>query len=219
MNKLFRLFKKIGDRIHALTPEQKRLKDCYKIFASSPESDWIIGWKEAKKIHRLIKARRPKNILELGTGIGTTAAIMALAAPDSQITTVEQKEKCLAIARRLIPTALQKRIIFHLSQPVVFSPAICRDKEQCSGYETLPLERGPFDLVVVDGPSAFEQNGQIYRLPNGDLFNLTNHITPQGVVFIDNRKEALVLYKKYLFHQFKILSEWRTYTILEKIKS
>lgn len=200
-----------------LNPEEIRLRRIYKIFADSPEGGWIIGWKEARKIYRLIKVRNSKNALELGTGIGAAAAIMAFAMNgEGKVTTIEQKESCLRMAREFIPRALQKKISFVLSEPDIFSPPILKDGEKISCYKKLPLENGPFDFVLVDGPGAFEKDGVMQREPNGDLFNLVSVIKPRGIVFVDNRKIALALYLKYLSEYFITIGSWRTYCVLER---
>ena len=215
---LLRVLKKIKNKLIGFNPSERKLKEIYDIFAKSPEGGWIIGWKEAKKIYHLIKVRDAKNALELGTGIGAAAAIMALAVEDSgKVTTIEQKKECLEIAKKLIPDNLQQKISFHLSEPCTFTSPILKQGERISGYKNLPVERGPFDFVLVDGPGSFWENGQMNHHPNGDLFNLISHIKLGGIVFVDNRKVALALYLKYLDQYFRPGGSWKNYCILEKI--
>ena len=214
---LERLIKRIRRKFSKPSTEEKRLQEIYDIFASSPDSGWIVSWKEAKKIHQLIKIRNSKNALELGTGIGTAAAIMANAMGENgKVTTLEQSEKCLHLARMLIPPELKRKINFVLSEPCVLSLPILKQGEKISGYKKLPVEFGPFDFVLVDGPGTFEENGEKVRHPNGDLFSLIPHIIPHGIVFVDNRKKALAFYLKYLLEYFTVGGSWSNYCFLER---
>lgn len=53
----------------------------------------------AKKIYMLVKEKKPKTILELGTCCGFSSAYMSKASPDSSIKTVEGAPALAAIAR------------------------------------------------------------------------------------------------------------------------
>ncbi len=83
-----------------VNPRERRLRALYARFASSPDGARIIAFCNAKKVHRLIKKLRPRRVLELGTGIGASAAFIADALPEGGVlTTLEQNEKYCRIAR------------------------------------------------------------------------------------------------------------------------
>lgn len=80
-------------------------------------------------------AVRPKNILELGTAVGITAAALALTCPYANITTVERDENFYA-------EAVQNFKNLGISPRV---SAICGDAGEVIGR----LE-GPFDFIFLD---------------------------------------------------------------------
>ena len=94
--------------------EKPKLKDIYNIFASHPEGQWIMEATNAQILYRFVKENKIKKVLDLGTGIGASAAVIALALKDKgetdfKIDSVEQTKKCVDIAEKLIPEDLKKQ--------------------------------------------------------------------------------------------------------------
>ena len=89
-----------------------QLSSLYQYFASHPEASWIIDWHKARYLYNYIKEHPVKKILDLGTGIGATTAISALAMKNKgeenyEIHTVEQFQKCYDLSQKLIPDELK----------------------------------------------------------------------------------------------------------------
>lgn len=59
----------------------------------------IIRTQTQSLLRFLLEAKKPKNILEVGTAIGFSALLMSEAAPDAKITTIEKYEKRIPIAK------------------------------------------------------------------------------------------------------------------------
>lgn len=53
----------------------------------------------AQLIYRIANDRQPRNIIELGTCLGLTTSYLAMAAPGSQVTTIEGCQQTAAVAR------------------------------------------------------------------------------------------------------------------------
>ena len=193
------------------------LKEVYAVLKNSPEGKWIIGQNDALELYYLIKQFNPKNILELGSGIGASTAIMALAqSTDGKVVSMEQFEKCVNIARRLIPQNLLPKI------NLIHSPAEAWKDERFSRYvyfsiyKNLPVHLGPFDFVLVDGPDYWLENGQLVNLPNGDLLKLMPHLKPGCKIYVDGRKQAVALYKRFLGNYITPLRENSAYALFER---
>ena len=191
------LWKRIKKRLYriarACNPRERRLRALYKRFSESPDGARIIAFRNAKKLWRLIREFRPKNTLELGTGIGASAAFIADALPaQGKLTTLEQDEKYCSLANTIIPQNLQKKIKILHSPVRTFFLDYISPSQTLSGYTSLPTECGPFDFVLVDGPTA--------SFPNGDLFHIIPHLAFGCLVLVDGRAEALKLYKKHIIN-------------------
>lgn len=88
---------------------------------------------------RLVADEQPSRVLELGTGLGYTACLMALASPASVIDTLEGDTQHAALAREQIARlGLQQRVRLHEGSFARALPA-------------LQLEPGSLDLVFFDG--------------------------------------------------------------------
>src|SRR3990172_4928164 len=101
------------------------VKNLCKLFSSHPEGRWIMQWPNPQYLYDFVKSHEIKKVLDFGTGIGLSAAIIALALKDKgekeyEIHTIEQFEKCCNIAKELIPKELQEHITFHLEKPTVW---------------------------------------------------------------------------------------------------
>lgn len=59
-------------------------------------------FKHPEKLFELVAQNNPKNILEIGTGIGYSAYIMHLANPEAQIVTIEQEKDHCELAKKYL---------------------------------------------------------------------------------------------------------------------
>lgn len=111
----------------------------------------------------LLKAHRPKRILEVGTAVGFSAILMSEYAPkDCRITTIEKYEKRIPIARQNFIRAGKEDRITLL---------------EGDAMEILKSLGGPYDLIFMDAAK-----GQyIYYLPE-----LLRMLPTGGILVSDN---------------------------------
>ena len=187
-----------------------QLQKLYLIFKNSPHGKWIVGFDDYLTLTKLISDHAIKNVLELGTGIGASTAVMALAG--AKVTTVEQFEKFVTIAKMLIPKDLQAKIEFYSEDVEVISsiPYQCLER-----FKKLP--KGDWDLLVVDGPGPFEdKNGFLVDLPGGDFVDLLG-CTKKGTLFyIDGRKQMVKLIHRFFSKYFDVLENTQNVTLLRR---
>jgi len=194
------------------------LASLYSIFKRSPEARWILGKTECLRLYKLIKQYRPKNILELGLGIGASAAVIALASDaNAKITSMEQYEKCVRIAKELIPQELQKKINMVYSEPYAFKNDKISRYQYFSGYKNLPYGAGPFDFILMDGPGGWVESDQLVKVPNGDIINLLPCMAPGCKILIDGRKSAVELYERFLSNYLRTVEKAHNYTAMERL--
>lgn len=194
----------------------KELSRLYKVFQNSPESGWIIGKNDAIELYNLIHTHHPRNVLELGGGIGASTAVITLALKEgAKLTSMEQFEKCIKIAKNLIPENLKNKIKFVFSEAEAWKDDRISKYQYFSIYKNIPIE-GQYDFVLVDGPDYWIENGQLINLPNGDLFKLIPHISPGGKIYVDGRKPAVGLYKRFLSQYLVPLKENFKYALFER---
>lgn len=147
-------------------------------------------------LHRYVLARRPRRILELGSGVTTVIMADALreasrSAPDlapGHIHTLEDVPKYFEDARALCPEGLRPYVSYHLSPVAIRS---FRDLCRTACYEKLP--EGPFDLIFVDGPNIADR-----CLVDGDLlFAMAAQTDVPADVILDGRKHTAELFLRF----------------------
>lgn len=160
----------------------------------------------AQGLYDFIKKNNVKKVLDLGTGIGASAAVMALAFKDKgvedyHIDSIDQYDKCLRLANELIPEDLKKNTTFYKRDPVVWSSDEM-PYQPLSVYDSLP--EGDYDLIVNDGPAPFMENGKYIDLPNGTIhkLNLENKLKSNTFVVYDGRISSLQLLERYFANNF-----------------
>jgi predicted O-methyltransferase YrrM len=107
------------------------------------------SYTDLAEIYKYIKEKKPKEILECGTGISTIVMALALKENgDGHITSMESEENYFEIAASLLPVSLSKYV------EIIFSPVIEDSYSLFRGcrYKDIPLEK-QYDFVFVDGPS------------------------------------------------------------------
>lgn len=165
----------------------------------------------AKALYDFVKKHDVKSVLELGTGIGLSAAIIALALKEKgvkeyKIDTVEQFEKCTELAKKLIPAELQTGVSFHKIDPALWETKNVPG-QHFANFSHLP--DGKYDLIIVDGPGPYLQDGALIENPNGDVLRLHQEgkIAPGSFVYFDGRLNALGVIERFYGHNFWILDD------------
>ena len=200
------------------TPELRELSD---IFPRTPESAWTVAADDAVRLFRLVLRLRPEHILELGTGIGFSAAVMAAALERTgrgRITSLEQLPKCIDIARTLIPERLRRRVeIIHAPPEVFRIDRLSRWIYFC-GYRWAPGPEDRFELVVIDGPAGWTESGELISLDSGDVFRLLPYISPGGMVYVDGRRATVKRIRRFLQRYLRLIEGTGEYTIFERTR-
>lgn len=195
------------------TPELRELSD---IFRRAPESGWTVASDDALRLFRLVLRLQPERILELGTGIGFSAAVMAAALERTgrgRITSLEQLPKCIDIAGTLIPPRLLRRVEIIHAPPEVFRIERLSRWIYFCGYRWTPQPGDRFGLVVVDGPAGWVESGELVSLDSGDIFRLLPSILPGGMVYVDGRRATVKRIKRYLRRYLRFTEGTSEYAI------
>ncbi len=123
----------------------------------------IIEKDSIKFIMKYIKLNNVHKVLEIGTAIGYSAILMATAAEDVEVTTIERDEKRYMEALKNVKRCgLEKRI------EVVFQDA-----------DDVNLVGRDYDLIFIDGAKA--QYKKYFE-------KFSNYLNPNGVIITDNIK-------------------------------
>ena len=189
----------------------KSLETLYGIFARHAEGRWIMKPPNARALYEFVRKNDVRNVLELGTGIGLTAALVSLALTEKggefRIDTVEQSEKCHAIAKELVPEELRKNVIFHLSPVSAWYPKTIAHTP-LSVFDSVP--EGKYDLIIVDGPGPWlDADGRYVDLSNGDVLRMHEEgkISPGTRIFYDGRIKSLETIERHYGDNFWLLGE------------
>jgi len=211
------------NRDMTVVPDQfKQLSELYAKFNEREDGLWITQWPFSVVLYEFILNAKPKKILDLGTGIGCTAAIMALASPESEIHTVDHFEKVSKIAEKAVPKELQKNITFHVSKAklwytdyMAYSPL--------SIYEELPDVEYDFILQDGSGPWREKKKGKqvLIDFPNGDIAKLLieNKLKPGVLIAFDKRWASVRLLERFLgenFYRLEMLSSPEGWLLIQK---
>ena len=149
-------------------------------------------------LHRYIMVRRPRRILELGSGVTTIImadALMRIASqnsgePSGHLETMESIPKYYENARSLCLPHLRTFVSYNFSPQ---KETQWRGELWTVGYENLP--RGEFDFVFVDGPDLMTPRGNAV---DGDLLALAERTPAMSFnVMIDGRLGTRDAYARY----------------------
>lgn len=198
------------------------LKALYNSFAIRKEANWIMKPQNAQLLYLFVKRHNIKRVLDLGTGIGVSAAVIALALKDKgetdyHIDSMEQDEKCIAIANDFIPDELKTNLTIHHAQPVIWENSATPFR-YFSIFESLP--EGPYDLIINDGPGPFLKDGVLVDIPNGTVTKmLLEEKIPKGTyVLWDGRIAMLGILERYYGDNFYLVNpaDQADLTVLER---
>jgi len=189
------------------------LNALYHSFLGQEGTHWIMKPQQAQALYHFVKDHNIKKVLELGTGVGLSTAVIALALKEKKtaysIDTVEQFEKCIDLAKKYIPSELQEGITFHRVDPVLWDlPELVG--QSFMNFKELPEPpEGGWDVIIVDGPGPFMVDGNIVEVPNGDVLRLhmEGKINKGTLIYFDGRLTALSLLERFFGHNFWILDE------------
>ncbi len=188
-------------------------------FQRSPEGGWTIAADDVLRLYRLVLRSRPQHILELGTGIGFSAAVMALALRrlgQGRITSLEQLPKCIEIARSLIPAELEPFIRIIHAPPTVFRINRLSRWIYFCGYDWTPAAGDRFDFVVIDGPAGWIEDGELVSLDSGDIFHLLPHLDQGCRVYVDGRRSLVKKIKRYLSGYLRLVEHSSEHALFER---
>jgi SAM-dependent methyltransferase len=94
----------------------------------------------------------PRRVLDLGTGTGKGARLVAARFPDAEVVGVDLSMEMVEEARRLLPRELAGRVRFEVADA-----------------SALPFEDGPFDLVVLLNMIPFFEEIARVTAPGGSV--------------------------------------------------
>jgi predicted O-methyltransferase YrrM len=144
-------------------------------------------YEEYKKLFDLVASYKPSKILEIGTGIGFTAVVMALANPDGYIETIEKDQEHANEAKNFVRAQnLSDRIMIRNEVAELLLPE---------------LEAG-YDLIFFDG----------YQIHYEFLPHYERLLKPDGILFLGNNQ----LTSKTSDRFFEELNDQQKWQIVEK---
>ncbi len=150
--------KDLGAGSKTFTSTQRRIKDIAHIAGSS--------YTDMKRLYRISRYFKPKNILELGTSLGKATLAMSLGQPQAKMTTVEGDHAILKIAKQQLN-----------NQPVGQIKFISDDFETFLNILNQTQEK--FDLIYLDGHHSYKPTIQYFN-------KLLPHIHNDTVLIIDD---------------------------------
>lgn len=192
------------------SPMLLNFKNLYRSFASHPEASWIMKPQNAYALYQFVKGHEIKKVLDLGTGIGASASIIALALKEKgaqvDITSIEQSDKCIRLANELIPEPLKNGIDIRKGEVTVWETDLI-PHQKFSIYKGLLNEgenEGEYDFILNDGPAPFLQGDKWVDLPNGSIikFLLERKLKPGTSIAWDGRRLALQTVERYFGDNF-----------------
>lgn len=193
------------------------LENLWLQFSTHPQGHWIMKMDMISKLCSLVQQYKPAQILDLGTGIGASAACMSAVSDNTHILSVEQNEKLVALAQELIPHDLKQKISFHYSPATAVKPIPSIDPfRYWSCYVDIPWSE--YNFIVIDGPGPFILKDSLADLPNGDIIWMLSKMTPGTKIFLQGRLDTRKLYKRFLGWYLDVTEESNDYCLFERSK-
>lgn len=183
-------------------------KNLYQYFQQHPQGRWIMKYENAKQLYDFTKTYPIKRVLDLGTGIGCSASIMALALKEKNveyhIDSIEQRDKCVKLATELIPKELMENIVIHKSNAILWHIEKI-PYQYFSIYETLP--EGDYDFILNDGPAPWQEGENCIELPNATIIKmlLEDKLKSGTLIGWDGRISALNALERYFGGNFYLV--------------
>lgn len=145
-------------------------------------------------LHRLIRVKRPRHVLECGTGRTTWVIAHALAQNQKdhgiagKVTSMESVKTWYDEAVSIFPKELRAFADIRLSEPTTFMYAFI--KGTC--YSELPDL--PYEIVFVDGPSPDVVDGGTHHTANMDFIKVVLRSSIPVTAVIDYRLRTVIAY-------------------------
>ena len=124
----------ITEFVRNLTPSHHGILEELELFAKENHVP-IVSPEVGQLLSTVVKTKRPKRILEVGTAIGYSALLMSSVAPEAEIVTLELREEWADIAEENFRKAGKDKQI-----KVIRGNAV----------ETLKTIEGTFDFIFLD---------------------------------------------------------------------
>lgn len=144
---------------------------------------------QGEKLVEYIIAQEPKKILEIGTGVGYTTVLMALAYPHAKIDTIEKDPNHAQTARKYFK---DKKVSDRISIVNDFAETV------------MPLMQTSYDFIFFDG----------YQIHYEFLPQYKRLLKRGGILFLANNH----LKSKTSDHFFEELNDPKTWQIVEQFE-
>ena len=166
---------------------KKKNGSTYNLATGSSAYNWATSSIDTYTLRKIIKIYNPKNILELGTGIGaSTEAMIDQMSDAANLVSLENNNYCINEVKKKLSSPLFAKKKFKIIKTDI---KICRKK---INIETLIYKISPkldvkkYDLIYIDGPSFFfKKKKLIFGLARGDFFYYYNKIKIGCIVVVD----------------------------------
>lgn len=185
-----------------------KIANLFKYFTSTPHGHWTVQWPNIPILYNLVKTHKPKKILDLGTGVGLSLSVMAQAMLDAgetdfHIDSIEQFDKCVKLANKMIPEEYKKYITIHKSEAVIWEdPNVLY--QPFSTYKELPEIE--YNFILNDGPGPYKEQGveNLIDFPNGTISKLLleGKLKKDALIAFDGRVSSLQLLERYYGDNF-----------------
>jgi predicted O-methyltransferase YrrM len=143
-----------ADYLESILPPRDALLERMEKLAAD-EGHPIADAEVAQLIRILVRAARPRRVLEIGTNIGYSVIVIGRECdPDVVVETIEIDHNTLATARRFVAEAeLPCRVVFH----------------EGAALDVIPRLTGPFDFLFIDCVKSEYQQYLDLLLPKLEL--------------------------------------------------
>lgn len=154
-------------------------------------------YEDYQKLSEIVAKHQPRQILEIGTGMGFTSVVMALASPAARIDTLEKDLEHIRTAQEFIALhQLSERITVH----------------NVVAEEYLPTLNQQYDLIFFDG----------FQIHYEFLPHYERLLTPSGIIIVGNNhltsKTSDQFFEEFTNnHNWKILERFADTTVAERI--
>lgn len=159
------------------------------------------SWSDYLELYRYVRAYRPKEILECGTGVSTIVLAYALeenekeGSPRGRITSMEELSEYFELAKRLFPKEYAHFVDFRLS------PAVEDKYLFFAGMRYKDIPERAYDFVFVDGPDYMPHPPvQLFDLDY--LYVLERSDIPVGAM-VDTRTSSCFVFHTVLGDRFR----------------
>jgi len=182
------------------------IKSLFDSFIAHKEAGWTMRWHNVTLLYDFIVKHPIKKVLDMGTGLGLSSSVIALAFKDKgekegKIDTVEQFDKCVRLAEKMIPKELKDCIAIYKSEAKMWQDSSI-PYQYFSVYDSLP--EGDYDLIINDGPAFYLENEKLLDFPNGTINKmlLERKLKKGQLIAFDGRIQSLQLLERYYANNF-----------------